>query len=350
MSKHTEKLVIRKIGIDLAKSSVQIYAEDEFGKRVFNKKMNKKKLKEFMVRLEPCMVGMEACGSAHYWARLFRAMGHNVKLIAPQFVKPFVKSNKSDAVDAEAICEAMQRPNMRFVAIKDTDQQDVQAIHRIRELAVARRTAQVNQIRGLLMEYGIDIPKGRKNVNRDLPFILEDAENGLSDLFREELHGLYQELLHLDQRIEHYGLKIEILAATNEQAQRLMTIPGIGPMGATALLAAVGDISVFKSGRELAAYLGLVPRQHSTGGKTVLLGISKRGDVYLRKLLIHGSRSVMKWVDNKLDPTSLWAKEVKDRRNFNIASVAMANKMVRVAYALLSRGGIYKADMTPVST
>ena len=349
MSKHTEKREIRKIGIDLAKSSFQLYAEDADGKKVMNRKMNKKKLKEFMIRQQPCLVGMEACGTAHYWARLFRSMGHEVKLIAPQFVKPYVKSNKSDAVDAEAICEAMQRPNMRFVAIKDTDQQDIQAIHRMRSLAVERRTAQINQARGLLMEYGIDIPKGRRAFMKELPFILEDAENGLSDLFREELHGLYLELQHLEERVEHYDQKIESIAQSDEQVQRLMTIPGIGPMGATALLAAIGDINLFNSGREVAAWLGLVPRQHSTGGKPTLLGISKRGDVYLRKLLIHGARSVMKWVDGKLDPTSLWAKEVKERRNFNIASVAMANKMVRVAYALLNKGENYRTDMTPLN-
>ena len=349
MSKNTENRVIRKIRVDLAKSSFQLYAEDESGKKMMNRKMSKKKLAEFMTRLEPCMVGMETCGTAHYWARKFRQMGHEVVLLAPQYVKPYVKTNKNDAADAEAICEAMQRPNMRFVAIKETDQQDVQAIHRMRSLAVERRTAQVNQIRGLLMEFGIDIPRGRNNVNRETPFILEDAENGLSELFREEMHGLYQELLHMDQRIHHYDQKIDAIAQADQQAQRLMTIPGIGPMTATALLAAVGDISTFKSGRELSAWLGLTPRQHSTGGKPLLLGISKRGDVYLRQLLIHGARSVIKWVDHKLDANSLWAKEVKDRRNFNIASVAMANKMVRVAYALLSKGEYFQAETAPVN-
>lgn len=350
MNKHNEKREIKMIGIDLAKSSFQLYGEDEAGVKVMNRKLNKKKLKEFMVNQKPCLVAMEACGTAHYWARLFRSMGHEVKLIPPQFVKPFVKSNKSDAADAEAICEAMQRPNMRTAAIKETDQQDIQAIHRMRSLVVSRRTAQINQVRGLLMEFGIEIPRGRRNVNRELPFIVEDAENGLSELFREELHGLYQELLHLDQRIEHYDQRIETIAKLDEQAQRLMSIPGVGPMSATALLSAIGDIGSFKSGRELAAWIGVVPRQHSTGGKPTLLGISKRGDTYLRQLLIHGARSVVTWVDNKLDPTSLWAKEVKDRRNFNIASVAMANKMIRIAYALLSKGETYQAGVVACRT
>jgi len=277
-------------------------------------------------------------------------MGHEVKLISPQFVKPFVKSNKSDAADAEAICEAMQRPNMLFVAIKETDQQDIQAIHRMRSLAVERRTAQVNQIRGLLQEFGIEIPKGRVKVNEQLPYILEDAENGLSNLFRAELHGLYQELRHLDQRATHYDQQIEFIAEGDEQAQRLMTIPGIAAKGATALLAAIGDISHFKSGRELSAWLGLVPRQHSTGGKSTLLGISKRGDVYLRQLLIHGARSVMRCIDKKSDRTSQWGKELKSRRHNNVATVAMANKMARIAFALLRKGENYRVNPLQAAT
>lgn len=346
MSKHSEKNSIRKIGIDLAKTSFQLYAEDETGKKILNKKMSKTKLKEFMLKAPVCIVGMEACGTAHYWARLFRSWGHEVRLMAPQYVKPYVKTNKNDAVDAEAICEAMQRPNMRFVAIKEVEQQDIQSIHRMRSLTVDRRTALVNQIRGLLMEFGIDIPTGRIQVNKALPAILEDAENGLSVLFREELNEVYQDLKHLDERIAHYDKKINLLAEQNEQAKRLMSIPGMGPMTATALTAAIGDISAFDNGRQLAAWLGLTPRQHSTGGKQVLLGISKRGDTYLRKLLIHGARSVIKWVDKKEDKTSQWAKAVKARRNFNIASVAMANKMLRVAYRLLSKGEYYQFQAT----
>ncbi len=238
----------------------------------------------------------------------------------------------------------MQRPNMRFVAIKETGQQDVQAIHRMRSLAVERRTAQVNQIRGLLQEFGIEVPKGRARVNEQLPDILEDGENGLSNLFRAELHGLYQELQHQDRRIDHYDQEIEAIAEGDEQAQRLMTIPGIAAKGATALLAAIGDISHFKSGRELAAWLGLVPRQHSTGGKSTLLGISKRGDVYLRQLLIHGARAVMRCIEKKSDRVSQWGKEIKSRRHGNVASVAMANKIARIAFALLSKEENYRTD------
>jgi len=349
MKEYNEKNAIKVIGIDLAKNCFHVHGVNQAGHKVMSKKMSRQQLKTFMMNLPPCLVGMEACGGAHYWARLLRSWGHQVKLIAPQFVKPFVKSNKNDAIDAEAICEAIQRPNMRFVAIKNTEQQDVLAIHRMRSLVVSQRTALVNQIRGLLQEFGIVIPKGRWHVNQYLPRILEDAENGLSGLFREALQGLYSDLSHFDQRVIDYDDRIDQMAQADEQAQRLMTIPGVGPKVATALLGAIGDISAFKNGRELAAWLGLVPRQCSTGGKSTLLGISKRGDVYIRTLLIHGSRSVLNWVDRKDDRTSLWAKELKARRHKNIASVALANKIVRVAFALLKRSEDYKVTLaTPV--
>jgi len=243
------------------------------------------------------------------------------------------------------LCEASQRPNMRFVAIKGTSQQDIQAIHRMRSLAVDRRT---DQVRGLLLEFGITIPKGRSHVLTNLPYILKDAKNGLSDLFREELNILYQEHKHLDQRIKHYDQKIEHVAQNDEQVQQLMTIPGGGSKTATALLAAIGDVRLFESGRELSAWIGLVPCQHSTGVKDTLLGISKRGDIYIRQLLIHGARSVMAWLNKKSDRTSQWAKELKDRRHPNIATVVMANKMVRTAYALLKKNESYKMDHVPV--
>jgi transposase len=265
-----------------------------------------------------------------------------VRLIAPQFVKPYVKSNKNDTVDAEAICEAVQRPNMRFVAVKDTTQQDTQSLHRIRSLAVAQRTAQVNQIRGLLLEYGVEIPQGRRRVRARLPEILEDADNGLNPLFRELLHGLYEELVHLDERVIEYDRRIEQLAHQDDRAKALMSIPGIGAMGATALLSAIGDVGVFRNGREMAAWLGLVPRQHSTGGKSRLLGISKRGDVYLRTLLIHGSRAVLRVAAKKTDRQSLWAVSLEQRRGRNIAAVALANKMARIAWALLNNGEHYR--------
>jgi transposase len=260
MKEHSNERVVKVVGIDLAKRSFHVYGVDERGQRVIRKTFTRARLREFMAHLPACAVAMEACGSAHYWARLFRTDGHEVRLIAPQFVKPFVKSNKNDAVDAEAICEAAQRPTMRFVAVKTVEQQDIQAIHRMRSLVVEWRTAQVNQIRGLLLEYGIEIPQGRAAVGRGLAEILEDAANGLSDRFRAELRGLAEELRHLDERVAYYDAQIETIAQSHPQAQALMTIPGLGAKGATALVAAVGeDLRLFKNGRGLAAWLGLVP-------------------------------------------------------------------------------------------
>ncbi|MBK5966334.1 IS110 family transposase, partial [Thiocystis minor] len=307
--------------------------------QVLSKKVNRGTLSAFMANRPPCLVAMEACGSAHHWARVFRGFGHEVRLIAPPFVKPFVKSNKNDAVDAEAICEAVQRPNRRFVAIKTVEPQDIQAIHRMRRLNVERRTAQINQVRGLLLEDGIEIPQGRAALMRGLPEILEDADNGLSERFRTELNRLLEELRHLDEQVTHDDTQIQMIAQSDETVQRLMTIPGIGALVATALLAAVGeDVSLFRNGRGLAAWLGLVPRQHSTGGRERLLGISKRGDVYLRQLLIHGARAVMRWVERKEDPTSRWATALKARRHTNVAVVALANKIARIADAVMSTG------------
>lgn len=341
MKYDTEKHPIKVIAIDLAKNSFQVFAADQSGRKVMNRNMNRQSLKEWMVKQQPCLVAMEACGSAHYWGRLFQTYGHKVKLIAPQFVKPYVKSNKSDVADAEAISEAVQRPGMRFVAIKEVAQQDIQAIHRLRSLAVGQRTAQVNQIRGLLQEYGLVLARGRATVINRLPEVLEDADNGLSDLFREQLQRMYEELLHSDQRVTDYDDTLQRLAKQDEQAKRLMTIPGVGPLVATALLAGIGDVKSFRNGRELAAWLGLVPRQHSTGGKPTLLGISKRGDVYLRTLLIHGARSVVLHVDQCRTNTQRWCQALKQRRHMNVAIVAMANKIARVAYALLKNGEDY---------
>ena len=344
MTKHIASKDMTVVGIDLAKSSFHVHGiDDEGGVRV-SKKVSRKQLAIMMANLPSCLVGMEACGGAHYWARKLRGFGHQVKLIAPQFVKPYVKSNKNDRVDAEAICEAVTRSNMRFVAVKEIEQQDIQSIHRVRSHAVAQRTAQVNQVRGLLMEYGIVLAQGRAQVRKQLPWILEDAENGLSLRLRSLLSGIYAELIHLDERIANLDQEIEQIAVSDERCRRLLTIPGVGPITATALIAAIGDIETFKNGRELAAWLGLVPRQYSTGGKDRLLGISKRGDVYVRQLLIHGARSVLRFVDKKTDTRSRWAQSLIQRRNKNIVAVAMANKMARTVYALLKYEQDYQAS------
>jgi len=317
--KDQSKEPVVALGIDLAKRSFHLYGVDVSGKPALDKKLSRARLSPFMANLPACTVAMEACSSAHHWARLFRTYGHEVRLIAPQFVKPFVKSNKNDAADAEAICEAAQRPTMRFVTVKTVEQQDIQAIHPMRSLVVERRTAQVNPIRGLLLESGSEMLQGRAAVGRCVSEILEDATNGLSERFRAELQGLAGELRHLDTRVAHYDDQIE---QNDALARCLPTIPGLGAKGATALVAAVGeDPTQFQNGRGLAAWLGRVPRQHSTGGRDCLLGISKREDVYIRQLLIHGARSVLRWVERKDDPTSRWAIALKARRHSNVAIV-----------------------------
>lgn len=344
MNKSSENSEVRVIGIDLGKYNFQLWGVNKAGKVLLDKQLSRKQLKTQLAQLQPCLIGLEACSTSHYWARSLRNYGHDVRLIPPQFVKPYVKSNKNDRADAEAICEAIQRPRMRFVAIKEVGQQDIQSLHRIRSRNVANRTAHVNQIRGLLMEYGIELPQGRRRVRGELPRILEDAENGLTPLFRELLFALYEDLIRLDTRIEELDRQVTAIAKEDDRSRRLMTIPGVGPLGATALLAAIGDINTFKNGRELAAWVGLVPRQHSTGGKERLLGISKRGDVYLRQLLIHGARAAIRTIEKKQDKRSRWAQNLLDRRNRNVAVVAMANKTVRTAYALLKNGGVYHAE------
>lgn len=344
MKQDSVKGEIKVLGIDLAKRSFQLHGVDENGQTVVKKKLERKKLMAFVARLPPCIIGLEACGGAHYWARVFKQFGHELKIMAPQFVKPFVKSNKNDAVDAEAICEAVQRPNMRFVPEKNIEQQDMQSLHRIRSQLVARRTAQSNQIRGLLMEYGIIVPKGIGYVRKRIPWILEDGENGLSELFRELLRELYEELVHLDERVAVLETKLQRIIDQNADCQRLLTIPGNGLLSATALVAAIGDIKAFKNGRELAAWLGLVPKQHSTGGNATLLGISKRGDSYLRTLMIHGARTVVRVAHKYEDQRNQWVSAIDQRRGKNISAVAVANKNARIAWALLSKKTTYQCQ------
>ena len=332
---------ITRIGLDLAKSVFQVHAVDHKGHRLFSRALKREKMMAFFQNLSPCLIGMEACASSHFWARTLMAMGHEVKLIAPQFVKPYVKGNKNDANDAEAICEAVSRPNMRFVPVKTVEQQDIQALHRIRQEQVRQRTALVNQIRGLLSEYGIVISRSVESLRNALPDILEDAENRLTADFRILLKGLQEDLLHLDDRIGSQDQAIKRLAQEHEGAKRLQQLRGIGPITATALIAAIGDGRQFARGRDAAAWCGLVPGQRSSGGKSKLLGISKRGDTYLRTLLIHGARAVLKTAQSKDDRLSQWLQSLCSRRNMNIAAVALANKTMRMAWALLVRGQDY---------
>ncbi len=333
---------VTTVGIDIAKNVVCIHGVDAHGHVVVKKRLARQKVLPFMAQLPPCLLGMEASGGAHYWAREFTQLGHTVKLMSPQFVKPYVQSQKNDPNDAAGICEAVERPRMRGVPVKSITQQDVQALHRIRERQIKARTALINQIRGLLMEYGIVIPQRASQVRHKLPLVLEDAENGLTATAREWLHALAEELQALDQRIAATDQQIERVFEADEACQRLAQLPGIGPLTATALVAAVGDATEFKNGRQFAAWLGLVPRQHSTGGKTTLLGMTKRGNCYLRTLLIHGARAVLRVVDRKTDARSRWLQGVKARRGMNCASVAQANKTARVAWALLAKGDRYR--------
>ena len=305
---------VTTIGIDLAKEVFQVHGVDEHGKAVLKKCLKRAQMSAFFANLPPCLIGMEACGSAHHWARKLQAHGHTVRLMPPQFVKPYVKTNKNDAADAEAICEAVARPNMRFVPIKDTEQQGILAVHRARQGFVRARTAQGNQIRGLLAEYGIVIPQGIHNIAKRLPGILEDADNGLPGIFRQLVQTLGEHLNQLDQQVDELGEVILAWYKENEDSRKLAEIPGIGPITATALVATIGDAKGFANGRQMAAWMGLVPRQHSSGGKQVLLGISKRGDVYLRTLMIHGARAVVRVAPCKDSHEDSWLGKLMGRR------------------------------------
>jgi len=337
---------VTTLGIDLAKNVFQLHGADERGKKVLSRRVQRSRLLEHIANLPPCLIGMEACGGSHYWARKFREFGHEVKMMSPQFVKPYVKSNKNDAADAEACCEAVTRPTMRFVPIKEVAQQDVQALHRVRSRLMKQRTQLTNQVRGLLAEYGIIIAKGIASLRRKLPDILEDAENELTPESRELFQDAYDELLVLTQKIDKYEKKLDTMAKTDESCKRLLTIPGIGAKTATAFKASVGGAEVFTRGRQLSAWLGLVPKQNSSGDKIRLGKISKRGDRYLRCLFVHGARAVLKTVKKKKDPYSLWIKELIARCGFNKAAVAVANKNVRIAWALLRNETVFDARYT----
>jgi len=335
---------ISMLGIDIAKQVFQLHGVDKAGKAVLKKRLSRKELLPFIGLLLPCTIVMEACGSSNYWARQFRARGHEVKLISPQYVKPFVKTNKTDANDAEAICEAASRPSMYFVPTRTIEQQDIQSLHRIRERLVKSRTSLANQTRGLLAEYGIIIAEGIGRLRKAIPLILEDAENELTAEGREFLLDQYDELCELDKKIGRYDDKLNRIFKDNQVCQALSQIRGVGPLIATAMLSATGDASVFKNGRQMSAWLGLVPRQKSSGEKKITLGISKRGDNYLRKLLVHGTRSVVYRAKNKTDEKSCWINNLVLRRGTNKACVALANKNVRIICAVMKNGWEYKVN------
>ena len=340
---------ITTIGIDLAKNVFQVHGADGRGKAVLKKGLKRAQMLPFFANLTPCLIGMEACGSAHYWARKLEGLGHTVKLMAPQFVKPYVKTNKNDAADAEAICEAVTRPTMRFVPIKNGEQQAVLALHRARQGFVKERTAQANQIRGLLAEFGIVIPQGIGHIAKQLPEILENGENGLPGTFRQLIDRLGAHLKELDRQVQELEVQIQLWHRTHAASRKLAEIPGIGPITASALVATVGDATNFANGRQLAAWIGLVPRQHSSGSKQTLLGISKRGDSYLRTLLIHGARAVIRLAENKAGYGGSWLAGVLQRRHKNVAAVALASKNARIAWALLTQDREYAANYAPLA-
>jgi transposase len=330
------------IGLDVAKQSFQVHGADTDGRAVLRRRLRRNQVGSFFANLPPCVVGLEACCGAHYWARVLSRCGHTVRLIAPQFVKPYVKSNKNDANDAEAICEAVSRPHMRFVSAKSAEQQDIQSLHRVRSRLVSSRTQLANQIRGLLMEYGIVLPQHVGEVRRGLPGILEDASNELTAFSRRLFASLYEELLDLEEKIDGVEEQLQTVYKASEPCQRIAAVEGIGPVTATALVAAMSDGKAFKNGRQFAAWLGLVPRQHSTGGQARLLGISKRGDPYLRTLLIHGARSVVYRAGSKTDRRSRWIADKQRRLGTSKACVAVANKNARIVWSLIARGEVYR--------
>lgn len=336
------------IGLDLAKAVFQVHGADERGRTVLKKQLKRAQVPAFFANLTPCKIGMEACGSAHYWARKLMAMGHEVVLIPPQYVKPFVKRNKNDAADAEAICEAVTRPNMPSVPVKSVEQQAILSLHRARQGFVKARTAQANQIRGLLAEYGFAIPQGIGHIAKQVPEIIEDGENELPGNFRLLIQRLVDHLKELDRQVGELEQEIQRWHKHNPLSQKLARIPGIGPITATAMIATVGDARQFENGRQLAAWLGIVPKQHSTGGKARLLGISKRGDRYLRTLLIHGARAVIRIAERKADAAA-WVKRLLERRHKNVAAVALANKNARIIWALLAHDRDYEPDYEQVA-
>ena len=339
---------ITTVGLDLAKNVFHVVGLNQANKMQLKKKLTRSKLLAFFAQLEPCLVAMEACRSAHYWGREIHKLGHKVRLIPPRDVKPYVQGNKNDYNDALAIAEAAYRPKTRFVSIKTTEQQDVQALHRLKHGVTKQRTELSNRLRGLLEEYGIIVPVGITKLRSRLPEILEDGENGLSHPFRALLNQGYRQLKELDSHIKAYEQQLLAQVKEDEAAQRLMSIPGFGPVVSSVFISVVGDGKAFRRGRDVAANVGLVPRQHSSGGKPLLLGISKRGNNYLRGLLIHGARSVVKVAPEKDDSLSRWVMQLVQRRGKNKATVALANKLARIGWAVLTSGGEYESRQLAV--
>jgi transposase len=333
---------VEVIGLDTAKHVFQVHGADASGRAVLRKRLRRAQIPEFFGNLPRCVVGIEATQGAHYWARVIGAFGHTIRLIAPQFVKPYLTGQKNDARDAAAICEAISRPEMRFVPQKSIGQQDLQALHRIRSRLIGSRTQLGNQIRGLLAEYGLVLPLHLSQVRKQLPALFAEDHPLLTAFSRELFASLYEELCAIDQRIQAMEERIQRVFRANEQCQKIAAVEGVGPLIATAMVAAVSDGKVFRSGRQFAAWLGLVPRQHSSGDKQRLSGITKRGDPYLRMLLIHGARSVIYRSAGKTDRRNQWIASTQRRIGTTKACVAVANKNARIIWALLAKDEPYR--------
>jgi len=330
------------IGIDLAKTNFSLVGMDKHGNILFRKQLTRNKLLAFIAQCPPCLIGMEACSGAHYWGREFKKYGHKIGILAAKFVEPFRKGGKNDNNDAEAICEAVRRPNIWFVPVKTADQQAVLCIHRARQGLIKERTASINQLRGLLSEFGIVIAKGRHPAQLAIPGILEDAENGLPLMARQIIRDIWLRIKQVNDSIHAYDKELANLVKHNPIAKRLMTIPGVGEQVATGIVASVPDPRLFKNSRNFAAWLGLVPRQYTTGGNIRLGRITKRGDKYLRMCLVHGARAVVAKLRDKTDKVSCWVRDLIERRGYLRAVVALAARNARLIWTLMIKQEDYK--------
>lgn len=335
---------ITTLGIDLAKNTFSLHGVNTQGRVGLRKTVSRKKLLMTLATLPPCLIGLEACSGAHYWAREIRKLGHDVRIMAPKFVIPYRKGGKNDSNDAAAICEAVSRPDMRFVPIKSPEQQAVLCLHRLRHGLIRHRTGLINQLRGLLAEFGLIMPKGRYSLHAHIPCLLEDASNGLPALARQLIAGLWQRYQNTHEQVLEADRQLSALARQSEQAQRLMTIPGVGEQVATAIIASIEPLQ-FDHGRQLAAWLGLTPRQYSTGGHHRLGRITKRGDKYLRMCLIHGARAVAANLRDKSDLVSDWLRRLIERRGYKRAIVALAARNARLIWTLM----VKQEDYRPMS-
>jgi transposase len=333
---------VTRIGMDIAKQIFELHGVDRRGRVVLRRTVRRERLLELLAQIKPCTIGMEACGGAHYWHRAISRLGHTVRLLSAHKVKPYVDGNKNNRHDAAAICEAMSRPAMRFVAPKSQAQQDLQTLHRARKLVVSERTALSNQLRGLLHEYGIVMRQGAAALKRTLPDLLASCDERLTPILRETVAEQFERFNYLGQRLQHYDQKLARLCRQDPRCRRLLKIEGVGPLSATALVATIGNGHEFKNGRHFSAYLGLVPGHSNTGDKTVMRGITKRGNRYLRTLLIHGGRSAVYAARRRTDSRAVWLNRLREASGHNVAAVALANKNARVAWAMLRYGEDYR--------